>query len=81
LVSSPAHHQERDRATLKLSTQDSAEVLSDVLPGLEQAGPRPMHLLVRDPSMDDVFLALTGHKPESPPGTGGGRSPDVHDHS
>jgi hypothetical protein len=35
-------------------------VLSDVLPRLEQAGLRPSHLLVRDPSMDDVFLALTG---------------------
>jgi daunorubicin resistance ABC transporter ATP-binding subunit len=60
LTSSPADHLERDRSTLRLSTQDSAKVLSEVLPRLEQAGLRPVHLLVRDPSMDDVFLALTG---------------------
>jgi ABC-2 type transport system ATP-binding protein len=66
LTSSPADRLERDRATLRLSTQDSVKVLGEVLPRLEQAGLRPAHLLVRDPSMDDVFLALTG---KQPPGT------------
>jgi hypothetical protein len=36
------------------------QVLGDVLPRLEQAGLRPSQLVVREPSMDDVFLALTG---------------------
>ena len=57
---SQADHLEVDRATLRLRTQDSVQVLSAVLPRLEQAGLRPGQLVVRDPSMDDVFLALTG---------------------
>ena len=60
LAASQADHLELDRATLRLRTQDSAQVLGDVLPRLEQAGLRPSRLVVRDPSMDDVFLALTG---------------------
>ncbi len=60
LAASQGDHLELDRATVRLRTQDSAKVLSEVLPSLEQAGLRPSHLLVRDPSMDDVFLALTG---------------------
>jgi ABC-2 type transport system ATP-binding protein len=60
LAASQGDRLELDRATVRLRTQDSAQVLSEVLPGLEQAGLRPSHLLVRDPSMDDVFLALTG---------------------
>jgi ABC-2 type transport system ATP-binding protein len=60
LAASQGDHLELDRTTVRLRTQDSAQVLSEVLPRLEQAGLRPSHLLVRDPSMDDVFLALTG---------------------
>ena len=60
LANGQADRPELDRAILRLRTQDSAQVLSDVLPQLEQAGLRPGHLLVRDPSLDDVFLALTG---------------------
>jgi daunorubicin resistance ABC transporter ATP-binding subunit len=63
LTSSPADHLERDRATLRLTTQDSVKVLGEVLPRLEQAGLRPVRLVVRDPSLDDVFLALTGRQP------------------
>ena len=58
-------HQE-GRAVL-LTTQDSAKVLTDALPRLEAAGLSPAHLLVRDPSLDDVFLALTGNAPEPQP--------------
>jgi daunorubicin resistance ABC transporter ATP-binding subunit len=63
LTSSPAEHLERDRATLRLTTQDSVKDLGEVLPRLEQAGLRPVRLVVRDPSLDDVFLALTGKQP------------------
>jgi ABC-2 type transport system ATP-binding protein len=78
LESSPADHLELDRTMIRLSTQDSALVLSNVLPRLEQAGLHPMHLRVRDPSMDDVFLALTGKPdpgdpdPGDPAGNGSG---------
>jgi ABC-2 type transport system ATP-binding protein len=71
LASSPADHLERDRATLRLTTQDSVKVLGEVLPRLEQAGLRPVRLAVRDPSLDDVFLALTGKQPPEAPARGG----------
>lgn len=51
---------ELDRSIVRLSTQDSAAVLTDALPRLQAVGLPPAHLLVRDPSLDDVFLALTG---------------------
>jgi ABC-2 type transport system ATP-binding protein len=51
---------ELDRSIVRLSTQDSATVLTEALPRLQAAGLPPAHLLVRDPSLDDVFLALTG---------------------
>ena len=60
LAASQAGHLEVDRTTLRLRTQDSVQVLGDVLPRLQQAGLQPSQLVVRDPSMDDVFLALTG---------------------
>ena len=54
-----AHRVELDRSIVRLSTQDSAAVLTDALPRLQAVG-CPGALLVRDPSLDDVFLALTG---------------------
>ena len=60
LEHSTADHLERDRVTVRLTTQDSAKVLTDVLPRLEASGLPPARLVVRDPSLDDVFLALTG---------------------
>jgi daunorubicin resistance ABC transporter ATP-binding subunit len=70
LAASEAGHLELDRATLRLRTQDSVQVLGEVLPRLEQAGLRPSQLVVRDPSMDDVFLALTG-QPDADGGSAG----------
>jgi ABC-2 type transport system ATP-binding protein len=66
LVARQADHLELDRAIVRLRTQDSVQVLGDVLPRLEQDGLRPSQLVVREPSMDDVFLALTG-KPSADP--------------
>jgi daunorubicin resistance ABC transporter ATP-binding subunit len=60
LAARPSDSPELDRAIVRLRTQDSVQVLGDVLPRLEQAGLRPSQLVLREPSMDDVFLALTG---------------------
>ena len=60
LTHSVADHVEQDGEMVRLSTGNSAKVLTDALPRLESAGLSPGHLLVRDPSLDDVFLALTG---------------------
>ena len=36
----------------------------ETLRALDAAGLAPLHLAVREPSLDDVFLALTGHHAE-----------------
>jgi len=48
---------------LRLSS-DSPRVLMDVLRTLDGQRISPSSLTVREPSLDDVFLALTGHHAE-----------------
>ncbi len=55
---------ERDRDTVRLNTPDGAHVLGDVLRTLEADGLSPTTIAVREPSLDEVFLALTGHHAE-----------------
>ncbi len=54
---------ELEGTTLRL-TSDSPRVLMDMLRTLDGQGLSPSSLTVRDPSLDDVFLALTGHHAE-----------------
>jgi ABC-type multidrug transport system ATPase subunit len=54
---------ELEGITLRLSSE-SPKVLMDVLRTLDGQGLSPSSLTVRDPSLDDVFLALTGHHAE-----------------
>jgi daunorubicin resistance ABC transporter ATP-binding subunit len=49
---------------LHFSSDDGAGALIDVLRALERDGIIPNSLTVREPSLDDVFLALTGHRAE-----------------
>jgi len=42
------------------------QALIEVINGLTAAGIRPLDLGLKRPSLDDVFLALTGHKAEEP---------------
>jgi ABC-2 type transport system ATP-binding protein len=60
---------EREGITIRLSS-DGPRVLMDVLRSLDSEGLSPASLTVRDPSLDDVFLALTGHhaEPATEPG-------------
>jgi ABC-type multidrug transport system ATPase subunit len=55
---------ERERLTVRLSTNDGAQILIGVLRTLDAAGMSPSRLGVHEPSLDDVFLALTGRKAE-----------------
>ncbi len=55
---------ELEGSMLRLSS-DSPRVLMDVLRTLDGQGLSPSSLTVREPSLDDVFLALTGHHAES----------------
>jgi daunorubicin resistance ABC transporter ATP-binding subunit len=48
--------------TVELNVHDGSKKLIEVLPILSRARLRPTTLSMREPSLDDVFLALTGHK-------------------
>ena len=56
---------ERDGRTVRVSSDRGAHVLVDVLRRFDGDGVEPDTLSVREPSLDDVFLALTGHRAES----------------
>jgi ABC-2 type transport system ATP-binding protein len=49
-----------DGSSVELTVDDGARALVDVLRTLDTAGLSPTGLAVREPSLDDVFLTLTG---------------------
>jgi daunorubicin resistance ABC transporter ATP-binding subunit len=65
LLSTPYAGVEREGVTIRLSTNEGPRVLIDVLRDLDGAGLSPSTLAVHEPSLDDVFLALTGRHAES----------------
>src|SRR5438445_10221931 len=60
---------EQEGRTVRLKSNDGASVLIEALRALDGAGMAPATLTVREPSLDDAFLALTGRRagPDSPP--------------
>ncbi|HZD75043.1 MAG TPA: ATP-binding cassette domain-containing protein [Actinomycetota bacterium] len=66
---------ERQATTIRLASQDGARVLIDVLRSLDDQDLTPATLAVREPSLDDVFLSLTG-RPAEPPAATDGQRPD-----
>jgi len=52
--------------TVELKVDDGARVVLDVVRALDHAKLEPVTLTVREPTLDDVFLSLTGHKAEGP---------------
>jgi daunorubicin resistance ABC transporter ATP-binding subunit len=56
---------EKEGNTVRLNTNEGPRVLIDVLRELDTAGLSPSTLAVHEPSLDDVFLALTGRHAES----------------
>ena len=61
-----------DGRSVSVSVSDSGRALLDAVRILEGAGQKPESLIVREPTLDDVFLRLTGHAatpdtPETPP--------------
>jgi ABC-2 type transport system ATP-binding protein len=52
---------EREGDTLRITSDQGARLLIDVLRTLDGGGLEPDTLTVREPSLDDVFLTLTGH--------------------
>jgi ABC-type multidrug transport system ATPase subunit len=55
---------ELEDGTVRLTTDDGARLLVDALRTLDAEGIVPAELAVREPSLDDVFLALTGRHAE-----------------
>jgi len=50
-----------DGTTVKLTVADGPSVLLDALRALDTEGIAPTGVTLREPSLDDVFLSLTGH--------------------
>ncbi len=55
---------ERDDGTVRITSNDGARILIEVLRTLDANAIEPDTLTVREPSLDDVFLSLTGHRAE-----------------
>jgi ABC-2 type transport system ATP-binding protein len=80
LTNTLAVRPERDGATVRLTSDSGSRVLIEVLRSLDDHDLAPATLAVREPSLDDVFLALTGHRAEgdaaaAPAATDGGAQP------
>jgi len=73
LSRSLSSHPEREGATVRLNSNDGARELMDVLRSLDSERFVPTSLAVREPSLDDVFLNLTGAHAEDQ-ASGGDRS-------
>jgi ABC-2 type transport system ATP-binding protein len=55
---------EREGSTVRITSDDGARFLMEVLRALDAQDLDPGGLTVREPSLDDVFLALTGRHAE-----------------
>jgi ABC-2 type transport system ATP-binding protein len=65
-----------DGHSVELKANDGARVAIDVVRALDKEGLEPVALALREPTLDDVFLELTGHgaeEPESENGAAEGR--------
>jgi len=58
---------ERDNATVRVRSNDGSRILVDALHVLDRERLTPASLEVREPSLDDVFLQLTGRHAEHDP--------------
>jgi ABC-2 type transport system ATP-binding protein len=57
--------------TVEVPVGDGYRPVMSALQALDEAGLSPSTLALREPSLDDVFLALTGHAAEERDGAGG----------
>ena len=57
-----------DGEVVRVGTKDGTATLSEVVRRLDGGGVRATGLQLREPSLDDVFLELTGHGAEAPAG-------------
>ncbi len=57
---------EADGHTVELKANDGARIAIDVVRALDSQSLEPVTLALREPTLDDVFLSLTGHGAEEP---------------
>jgi hypothetical protein len=57
-------HVELEDSTIHITTDDGAHLLMGVLRPLDTTELAPARITVREPSLDDVFLSMTGHHAE-----------------
>src|SRR5262249_58123879 len=55
-----------EQTTVRLTTHDGTGLVVEALRALDADGIVPTSLAVHEPSLDDVFLALTGHRAAEP---------------
>jgi len=65
----------REGTMVRLEVSDGPRVLRDVLAALDVEGSVPVSVALREPSLDDVFLSLTGHHAEPGAAEGNGAAP------
>jgi ABC-2 type transport system ATP-binding protein len=63
---------ELDGRMLRVPSPDGSHLLAQMLRQLDDQGVFPATVSLREPSLDDVFLALTGHAAEDPTSEQGG---------
>jgi ABC-2 type transport system ATP-binding protein len=63
---------EIDGRMLRVPSPDGSHLLAQMLRQLDEQGVFPATVSLREPSLDDVFLALTGHAAEDPTSEQGG---------
>ncbi len=66
-----------DGRTVAVTVPDAGRTVLDAVRALDAAGLVPEWLTVREPTLDDVFLQLTGHRAEAP--ADGEARPDAAD--
>jgi ABC-2 type transport system ATP-binding protein len=64
---------ERQGALLRMPSPDGSHLLTQMLRLLDDEGVQPTGVALREPSLDDVFLALTGHVAEEEAAAGNGQ--------
>jgi ABC-2 type transport system ATP-binding protein len=62
-LSSVGHHAPaRDGSVVEMTVDDGAQAAMSALRALDAEGIVPIRFTLREPSLDDVFLALTGRR-------------------
>jgi ABC-type multidrug transport system ATPase subunit len=70
------HRSKLAGSALEVTVDNGPRALVDVLRALDGADLRPSGITVREPSLDDVFLSLTGHRAEGGAGSPADPAPD-----